>query len=80
LPYYDEDLSVIKRTQVTERVNIEFRADFLNLFNRVVWGTGTGGDMYGSVLSNGVGNAGFGEMSAQSNTPREVQFGLKVNF
>ena len=80
MPYYDEDISLIKRTQITERLNIEFRADFLNLFNRTVAGLGTGGDMYGSILANGVGSTSFGVMSAQSNTPRQIQFGLKINY
>jgi hypothetical protein len=80
LPYMDEDISVIKRTQVTERVNIEFRADFLNIFNRTVFGTGSGGDMYGTALGNQIGSGPFGVMSSQSNTPREIQFGLKINY
>lgn len=80
LPYYNEDFSLIKKTMVTERLNVEFRADFLNLFNRTVFGTGTGGDMYGSVLSNQVGSTSFGQMSEQSNQAREIQFGLKINF
>ena len=80
MPYYDEDISIIKKTQITERLNVEFRADFLNLFNRTVAGLGTGGDMYGSILANGVGSTSFGVMSSQSNTPREIQFGLKVNY
>jgi hypothetical protein len=71
---------LIKKTQITERFNIEFRADFLNIFNRTVFGLGTGGDMYGSVLENGVGSPTFGEMTGQSNTPREIQFGLKLNY
>jgi len=79
-PYFDEDFSLIKKTQVTERVNIEFRADFLNIFNRTVFGLGTGGDMYGSVLDNQISSTSFGQLSAQSNTPREIQFGLKLNF
>lgn len=80
MPYYDEDISIIKKTQITERLNVEFRADFLNLFNRTVAGLGTGGDMYGSILANGVGSTSFGVMSSQSNTPRQIQFGLKVNY
>jgi hypothetical protein len=80
MPYYDEDISLIKKTQITERLNIEFRADFLNLFNRTVAGLGTGGDMYGSILANGVGSTSFGVMSSQSNTPRQIQFGLKINY
>jgi hypothetical protein len=70
--YLNEDISVIKRTSVNERVTVEFRTDFLNIFNRTVFGLGTGGDQYGSTLTH-LGNN-------QSNTPREIQFGLKINY
>ena len=32
--YYNEDFSVIKNTYITENQFIQFRADFLNAFNR----------------------------------------------
>lgn len=81
--WLDEDISVIKRTQITERVNIEFRTDFLNIFNRTVFGFDQGGDQYGSILqgnqvSSGLG--GFGHITTQENFPREIQFGLKINY
>ena len=70
--YVNEDISIIKRTSVSERVSVEFRADFLNIFNRTVFGLGTGGDQYGSVLNK--------EVYSQSNYPRQIQFGLKINY
>jgi hypothetical protein len=70
--YLNEDISIMKRTRVNERVSVEFRADFLNIFNRTVFGLGTGGDQYGSTLIH-LGNN-------QSNIPREIQFGLKINY
>jgi hypothetical protein len=83
LPFYQEDLSIIKRTKITERVNVEFRADFLNLFNRTLFGFDQGGDQYGSIIGGGGiggGVGGFGHVSGQSNPPREIQFGLKINY
>ena len=82
-PFLSEDISIIKRTMITERVNVEFRADFLNIFNRTVFGFDQGGDQYGSVIqgtqiSSGAG--GFGHVTSQSNFPREIQFGLKINY
>jgi hypothetical protein len=80
-PYYNEDFSVIKYTQVNERVNIEFRAEFLNAFNRVLFGVGTQGDQYGSAI--GAGNfldPAFGKIASQSNYARQIQFGLKVHY
>ena len=79
-PYFNEDISLIKKTQITERVNVEIRADFLNIFNRTVLGFGTGGDMYGSSLNNNITSGTFGVTPEQSNFPREIQFGLKINY
>jgi hypothetical protein len=80
LPFFNEDISLIKKTQITERVNVEFRADFLNIFNRTVLGWGTGGDMYGSSLGSGLTSGTFSQVQFQSNFPREIQFGLKINY
>jgi hypothetical protein len=77
--YLNEDISMIKRTPVNDRVSIEIRADFLNIFNRTVFGLGTGGDQYGSVLNANSG-AVAGQISSQSNYPREIQFGLRINY
>jgi len=76
--FLNEDISLIKRTSVNERVSIEFRADFFNIFNRTVFGLGTGGDQYGSSLSNFASSPGV--VDSQSNFPREIQFGLKINY
>jgi hypothetical protein len=81
--YYNEDITFLKRTRITERVNLEFRADFLNIFNRVILGPDQGGDQYDSVLQGnavdwGVGS--FGHLTSQGNYPREIQFGLKINY
>jgi hypothetical protein len=84
LPFRSEDISIIKRTNITERVNVEFRADFLNIFNRTVFGFDQGGDQYGSIIGGGLANSfgtgSFGHVSGQSNFPREIQFGLKINY
>ncbi len=81
--YLNEDISILKRTKINERVNVEFRADFLNVFNRTVLGPDSGGDQYDSVLQGtavdwGVG--GFGHLASQGNYPREIQFGLKITY
>jgi hypothetical protein len=78
--YSNEDVSIIKRTRVTESVNVEFRADFLNIFNRTVFGFDQGGDQYGSILGGNALAFGFGRVGQQGNYPREIQFGLKINY
>ena len=82
-PYYNEDISILKRTNINERVGVEFRADFLNIFNRTLFGFDQGGDQYGSILQGnnlGGGVASFGHITSQSNFPREIQFGLKLTY
>ncbi len=81
--YLNEDISILKRTNITERVNLEFRTDFLNIFNRTVFGFDQGGDQYGSALAGACvvcGVASFGHVGSQGNYPREIQFGLKINY
>jgi len=77
-PTYSEDFSIIKRTSVTERVNVEFRADFLNIFNRTLFGFDQGGDQYGNVLQGST--SGGARIGSQANFPREIQFGLKIRY
>lgn len=82
-PFFDEDISLIKDTKINERLGVELRADFLNIFNRTLFGFDQGGDQYGSVLQGnnlGSGIGGFGHVTSQSNFPREIQFGLKITF
>lgn len=65
----DWDFSAIKRNPVTERVNLEFRAEFFNLFNHPNFGTPgatIGTDTAGQITSAG--------------SPRDIQFGLKLTF
>lgn len=59
-----------KSTAITERINLQFRAEFFNLFNRVQFGA-PGGSL---------GTAQFGIVTATRNLPRQVQFGLRLAF
>ena len=67
--YWNVDLSFIKRTHITEKTNVEFRAEFFNIFNHAQFGNPNG-----SVAS-----ANFGLIST-TRDPRLIQFALKFNF
>jgi hypothetical protein len=69
--YWNFDLSLAKRTLVTERVGFLFSADFLNAFNHVVFNDPT--------LSM-QDPASFGVISSQANNARAIQFGLRLEF
>jgi hypothetical protein len=64
------DFAIFKRTGITERMNIEFRTEFFNIFNHPQFGPPNGS----------FGGATFGVVSNTVNLPRLIQFGLKLNF
>ena len=64
------DFAVFKKTDITERVHVEFRAEFFNLFNHPQFGPPNG--------TFGSGN--FGVVTNTVNLPRLLQFGLKFGF
>lgn len=67
------DFAAFKRTMLMERLGLEFRAEFFNLFNHPQFGfPGTG---YISGNSNG-----FGQVTSQANNPRLIQFAGKLIF
>ncbi|MBI4910655.1 MAG: TonB-dependent receptor [Acidobacteria bacterium] len=64
------DIGVLKHFNLTERFRLQFRSEFFNAFNSPSMGVpGT------AFLGNG-----FGLTRGQSNSPREIQFGLKLLF
>ena len=68
----NEDLGLMKKFNIRERTNLEFRTEWFNAFNRVRFGIPNG-----SWNPTGV---AFGRVSSQANSPRYVQFALKLNF
>jgi hypothetical protein len=67
--YFNFDMSLAKNTQIYERLSLQFRFDFFNIFNRV-------------NLTNMDGNlpdATFGKATSQFN-PRWLQLGISLRF
>ncbi len=72
---YNFDFAVIKDTLFTlenghKSVNLQFRAEFFNLFNIVNFG----------LPSNVLTGSGFGVISRTAGTSRQIQFSLKAMF
>jgi hypothetical protein len=63
------DFGLIKATRLTERANMEFRAEFFNLFNHANFGAPN--------VTMSLGN--FGQVTSAAD-PRFIQFGLKLLF
>jgi hypothetical protein len=64
------DFALFKTTAITERINLQFRTEFFNLFNRVQF----------APPNTTVGNSAFGIVTSQANTPRLIQFALRLSF
>jgi len=64
------DISMFKEFRVLEKATLQFRTEAFNSFNRVQFGSPNT-----SVTSNQ-----FGQISTQANSPRQIQFGLKLLF
>jgi hypothetical protein len=82
------DFSIVKRFPFGESKNIEFRAEFFNLFNHANLAnpisdlnavSSSGGSIdpnTGQIINPG----DFGRIISTSNNPRIIQFALKLNF
>jgi hypothetical protein len=64
------DLSMIKNFSITERIRLQMRGDFLNVFNH---------PQFGSPNTDPT-SSNFGKVTSQNNLPRNVQIGLKLIF
>jgi hypothetical protein len=71
----DVDLSVSKTTTITERVNLQFRAETFNLLNRSNFGIPSGTVFSGTAI-----NPVAGVITSTATTSRQIQFGLKLTF
>ncbi|HTU35538.1 MAG TPA: hypothetical protein VMF66_17170, partial [Candidatus Acidoferrum sp.] len=74
--FYDFDFALIKDTPVghrssgTERIDLQFRSEFFNLFNIVDMG----------LPANVLTGSGFGEISKTAGNSRQIQFSLKLIY
>ena len=69
------DLSLFKSTPVSEKATLQFRAEVFNVLNHANFGAPNT-----TVFSSGTVNASAGLISTLATSPRQIQFGLKLNF
>ncbi|MCI0389357.1 MAG: hypothetical protein MOB07_11425 [Acidobacteria bacterium] len=62
------DLSLFKQFTPIERLRVQFRVEALNAFNTPRFGS----------PNTGVTSSTFGQITSQGNSPRQLQFGLKL--
>jgi hypothetical protein len=70
------DFSISKRNDITKDVYVQLTVEFFNAFNHVRFGAP---DNNVGVLP-AVRNPNFGVVTSQANSPRAIQFGLRVVF
>ena len=75
-PLFELDMSLFKKTQITERVAAEFRVEGFNILNRANFATPGLSDLY----SGGAPSTSAGSIAATSTSSRQLQFGLKILF
>ena len=68
---YNWDVQATKRIAITERIGLDFRSEFFNIFNHVQY----------SGPNTDITSASFGKIFlSQANTPRNIQFSLRLSF
>jgi Carboxypeptidase regulatory-like domain len=70
--YADEDFGIAKTFPIHERINVEFRGEMFDAFNRHIF-TRPNSDLNSSNLS-------VGQIGGLQNGPRNVQFRLGINY
>ncbi len=70
--YWNMDMRITKEFKVYERASVMFEYTLTNVFNNVVF--------FDPSLNPAGGVGQFGVTSSQGNIPRQMQFGIRVNF
>jgi hypothetical protein len=74
--FYNFDCALIKDTPFgrrksgAERMDLQFRSEFFNIFNIVTMG----------LPANSLNGSGFGEISKTAGNSRQIQFSLKLIY
>jgi len=76
--FFDTDISLSKDTKLTEQIRLQLRAEFFNIFNHENFANPSNNVFSASGSVNA--SAGVIAASNTGSTPRQIQFGLKLNF
>jgi len=74
--YWAADTSIFKTFHISDRLQLQFRAEAFNVFNHTNFQLG---GTVGPADGNNINNPQFGQAGSTSN-PRNLQFGLKLSF
>jgi hypothetical protein len=68
--YFNQDLSIVRKFNMFEKVSMSLGADVFNVFNQVVFGG----------INTNITSANFGRVTSQINSPRAVQLKARFEF
>jgi hypothetical protein len=67
---HSADIALMKNFLLREPLKLQFRTEFFNLTNTAQF----------SAPNTSVGSSTFGQVTSQGNSPRQIQFGVKLSF
>ncbi len=73
------DMSLLKNIKITEKVNLQFRSEFFNIFNHTNFVLASISAASSQTTNNRITLGNFGQAGATLNS-RNIQFGLKLSF
>ncbi len=77
--YHDQSLAFIKDTKLTERLNIQIRAEIFNLWNWHIFNNNS--PDYGvSAFTTDISSSDFGKWNGSVTNPRNIQVGARLTF
>jgi hypothetical protein len=79
--YQNTDFAIFKNIGIGESVRFQFRAEFFNLFNWHIFNTrGSGGSDSHTAFVNDLASPDFGMWNGNVSPPRNIQFGVRLEF
>lgn len=80
-PFYNHDLALVKTTKLTEKVGMQFRAEFFNLWNWHSYNTTSALDEnVPAAVTTDIASPSFGLWNGTVTTPRNIQLSMKILF
>ena len=76
----DLNYAVMKETAIKERVRLQFRAEFFNLFNHSNYALPNASAFVQTPNGGGAPNPTFGRITGTTTSSRQIQFALKLLF
>lgn len=80
--YYNTDVDLVKHFAITERINLQFRAEFYNIFNQLQFEQPGTSDSGNTIESSGTFGQSLSELTRADGTTaaRQIQLALRLVF